>query len=192
MNKLILFTALSLSAPLHAEDITYNWLELGYRYDKLDNLNVSTVFLDVSVEFSEQFYFLACGALSEPNGGNDNTVRLLGVGLGFHTPVGDAGMDFYSELGIGRASRDSAFGDIDFDLYDLTLGTRKFVSSNIELISALNYSVADTEQSSSDDQLSLGLGGVYYFADPSQAVRLHLDVNDDGDPGVELAFRYNF
>ncbi len=182
MFKKIIFTAL-ISASLYAQadnDISYNYLEVGYDYLDLDGGAADGLYLNGSFKLGESFYL---GAYYDRDDLGSIDLDQYGLFLGFHKSISDR-TDFYTELNAGRWDIDLA----DSTTYGLDVGTRTAFTENFELITKLGYTHVDD---ASDGYFKVGVKGLFKF-NQSNAITVGVENFDGDDFGASVGYRYSF
>lgn len=141
LSGIVLVFALS---PAFAEDLSYNYIEIGYQQVDFDT---DLVGIDVdgdgfgirgAFELGENWFVpVSYGTLDLDFG-----VELdrLSAGLGYHTPLSN-GADFIATLSYLRAEASvGGFGSVDEDGYVASAGVRGLIGDRVELTGSIGYS----------------------------------------------------
>lgn len=179
MLKKLLGVALILSfTSAVADDLSYNYIELGYMNAELDDdlagFSVDGDGFGVRGAFElNEDWFVAVGYSAI---GFDFGVDLdqLSVGAGYRFGLSN-GADFYAALSYLRAEVSaSGFGSADEDGYGLTVGVRGMLTDKVELNGRIGYS----DLGDGADGTAFGAGALYSFTD-SFALGFDLEIDED-------------
>ncbi|MBL4773664.1 MAG: hypothetical protein JKX98_08725 [Alcanivoracaceae bacterium] len=161
-------------------NISYNYLELGYDYLDLSGENAKGLYLNGSFELNDLFYM---GGYYD----HDEVGRLdfdqYGLFLGLRKSISQK-TDFYSELSLGRVE----VHNIDSTIYGLDIGTRTAFTEKFELITKLGYVYNNRFN---EDFIEVGVKGLFKFGE-SSAVSLGIENIDTNNFGVNVGYRYSF
>ena len=163
MKRIIaVLAALLLTAPALAQEISYNFVQLGYQNVEIDvgpgDVDGDGFTLSGSFEIGEQFHVFGGYGSADFGSGVDLNELLLGVG--FNTEVAN-NTDFVASLAFVEAEVDAGgFGSVDDNGYQASIGLRSMVAPQFELAGSINY----VDFGDSDDT-SLDAAGWYYFND---------------------------
>ncbi len=161
-----------------ADDLSYNFVELGYMKAELDDdlagfdVDGDGFGIRGSFEINEAFFV----ALNYSALGFDFGVDLdqLSAGVGYHGAMSN-GTDFFAVLSYLRAEVSaSGFGSADEDGFGATVGVRGMLTDKVELNGRIGY--ADLGDGA--DGTSFGAGALYSFTD---AFALGFDIEIDED-----------
>ncbi|WP_395372890.1 hypothetical protein [Marinicella sp. W31] len=169
-----------------AEDIDYDFLEIGYGYLDLSNDGSTDGFyLDGAFELSDHFYM----------GGYFDNRRYRGIDLnryhlivGYHTE-GSAQTEFYTDLRIGHLD----FGNVDGSTLGLFAGTRTTITDRFELITEIGFTNIDDINHDDGNNLIIyeaEVKGLFKLT-KKQGITAGLEYYDD-DFGAKVGYRYSF
>lgn len=175
LRSLGLASLLLLAGPALAQDLNYNFIELGYVEFDLDDDIVDVdgdgFGIGGSFEIGETM-FVTVG-YSSADFDFDIDFDQLSVGLGLHAPISN-NVDFIGEISYVSAEA-SAFGfSEDDDGFGASVGIRGMVSQAVELEGSIDYIDLDD----AGDDTSFGIGVWYYFNEYF-ALGLQGDFGDD-------------
>ena len=156
------FAALLLATPALAQDLSYNFVQLGYQSIELDagpfDVDGDGFVLSGSFEIADQFHVF--GGYGTADFDFDVDLTELSLGLGFNTPIAD-NTDLVASIAYVEADVDTnGFGSADENGYGASVGLRSMIAPNFELAGSINY----VDLGDSDDT-SFDAAGWYYFND---------------------------
>ncbi len=201
---------LALSSTVVADEVSYDYLELGYSYSRVSEFETGSdalrfVFDDKtrqglafegSFSFADNYFTyidfdFSSLDLGENIGDFLNSDPKVNIdtqvfGLGFHTR---GQTQFVSKFGVLRQNIDSAFLKEATFGYEAELGGRGFLTDNLEWESNLNFSDPDLNAGSSG---KLGVNAsLRYHVTNSFATDFTASFKE-GEKTYSLNFRYNF
>ncbi len=189
MKKLVLsaFAAALLAGTATADDkLSYSYIEVGYDWIATDgDADFEGPYIEGAIELGEQFYlplsFTAGEVELQVFGADfDVDVDVWSAGLGYHTPISRQ-TDLFGEVSYVEFDADGPSADG----FDVELGFRSQVSSNLESRLSINYLEIDD-----DDRISLNGGLLVEF--DQFGLDFDLGVDEDGDVGGQIGLRLNF
>jgi len=216
MKNIISILVLTIATTNINADISYDYLEIGYKNTGIDSLeSANTDFLlrfnekdlngptfEGSFSFGENYFAYFDFDFGDFNIGTDITDFLDGIGfenpdpnvqldtqvfgLGYHT-TGDT--QFVAKLGMLRQEIDANFIKEGAIGYDLELGGRGLFGNNFEWEANLNYFDPDANEGDSG-KLGANASLRYHFND-----KFSTDISTssrDGDTAIGVNFRFNF
>lgn len=191
MNRKTLAAAFVLLAgPALAEEISYNFIEIGYQRITIDNvlgdqdIDGDGFEIAAAVELGEHWFLAADYSQGSFDYGIDLDQAL--VGAGFHVGMTPA-TDFYAALSYVRVeSAISGFGSDDEDGYGITAGVRGLVTERFELQADITY----IDFGDDGDVTAYGVSGTYNFT-PRFAGAINIEVEDEAK-GYGVGLRYYF
>lgn len=171
-------SSLCLAAAAQAEDISYNYLDVGFVKVDIDDFDEDAdgYLLRASFEITPNVFLF--GSYT------DLTVDISGVsfdvdiseydmGVGYAWPVGN-GSSLYASARYVSVEADSFGITIDDDGYGVALGLRTRPAPELELEALVDY----VDLSDSGDDTSIGLAA-RYFLSPQFALGLEAQFGDD-------------
>ena len=181
LKKIIFATLLSTSVWAQAENnISYNYLEIGYDYIDLDGDNANGPYLNASINIAESFYM---GGYYDRDDLDGFDFDQYGIFLGFHKPMSDI-TDFYSEVNLGKIDIET----LDSRTYGIDIGTRTAFTDKFELITKLGYTDVDEF---ADSYFKIGLKGLFKF-NQKNSITVGVENYDGDDFGASIGFRHTF
>jgi len=168
IKKFLGFALVCLAAPAMAEDLSYNYVQLGYGWltvdeDFIGDIDGDGFNISGSVEVGENWFIVASYASADFDFGID--LDELGIGVGFHAPVSDRA-DFFTTVSyISAEASVSGFGSSDEDGYGISVGLRGMASDRVELAGAISYA----DLGDGGDGTSIAGEALYDFTDTFSA-----------------------
>jgi len=176
------------AAPAQAEDISYNFLDVGYVQVDFDDFSEDAdgLLLRASFELTENFFlFGSYNDLSIDVDIFDVDVSEYDFGLGYAWPVGN-GSSFYGKVSYVSAEADTFGISVDDDGYGAAVGLRTRPADNLELEAYVDY----VDLSDSGDETSIGLAGLWFLS-PQFALGAEAVFGDDATTyGVGLRWHW--
>lgn len=175
MRLLATTLLLAFSAPLLAQDLSYNYVQGSYSRTELDDgpldVDGDGFGLYGSLEVGDMWHVFANFTRSELDFDVDYDQTWIGGGL--HTPLAPA-LDLYLNLAYVNVEADGVAGSFDDDGLGTALGLRMMVLPTVEISGAISYT--DLDDSGSDTGIEAD--GWYYF-NRNFAVGLGIGFADD-------------
>lgn len=180
MFRKLLVTSLALLAfPAFANDISYNYVQLGYQKIDIDDPGIG---FDVdgdgfgvagSFELNDSWFVGIGYSQADFDFGID--LDELAAGVGWHTTMSN-NSDFFALLQYVRAeaSISGLPGSLDEDGFGFTIGVRGMVTENIEIGGSIGY----IDLGDAGDGTSFGANVLYNFTE-NFAAGLFLDFEED-------------
>lgn len=159
-----------------AEDISYNYLDVGYARVDIDDINEEADGFQLrgSAEVTKNiFIFSNYSDLTADVEGFDVDVSEFDLGVGYAVPVG-AASSLYGKLSYVNAEAEFLGISVDDDGYGLAAGLRTRPTTNFELEGYVDY----VDLSDLGDETSFGAAARYFVA-PQFAVAAELVFGDD-------------
>jgi hypothetical protein len=165
--------------PAVADDISYNFLELGYQQIDFDDELLAGVDIDGdgyslagSFEIGQNTFI--AGGYSQADFDFGVKLDTLSLGLGYHVGMSD-NVDVYGLLSAVRLEASaSGIGNQDEDGYSVEIGLRGMIGDRFELSGSLGY----VDLGDGGDGTEVGAGLQYYV---TETFSLGLAVNVDED-----------
>lgn len=191
MKRLLGLTVILFAFPAFADDISYNFVELGYQRISFDDDPVPGSDFDGdgfgiagSFELGENAFI--AGGYSQADFDFGVKLDTLSLGVGYHVGISD-NLDFYGMLSAIRVDGSiSGLGSADEDGYGAQIGLRGMIGDRFELSGSLAY----VDLGDGADGTEVGAGLQYYVTERF-AVGLSLGVDEDATSygaGVRLYF----
>lgn len=165
IRKVLGVSLLLLAAPAFAGDLSYNYVDLSYRFFELDDDDFSGIDVDGdgpaisgSVEVADN-WFITAGYTTVDFDFNVDYDQ-FGIGAGYHADMSE-NADVFVTLSYVSAEVSTDFGSVDEDGYGITVGLRGMVSDKVELSGALGY----VDLGDAGDDTTLGVMAVYNFTE---------------------------
>jgi hypothetical protein len=159
LRSTLFITLLAFSAAADAEGFDYNWLGFGVGLIEFDDSNIdgSTLGIDGSFAFREDFHAFASYTTGDLDFGIDTTS--FNIGVGYNTALSHV-VDAYARLSYEYVDTDApGFGSEDEHGFGFAVGMRFEPAERFELEGAIEY----VDLSDSGDETALVLGGLYSF-----------------------------
>ena len=182
LKKILMASLLSTGIYAQAENnISYNYLELGFDYVDLQGQNHADGFyLNGSFDLNDSWYM---GGYIDRDSVHELDFDQLGIFVGFHKSMSTR-TDFYTELDLGRVD----VANSDSTTYGISVGTRTAFTDKFELISKFGY----THNNRFDDGFfKVGVKGLFKFNE-SHAITLGVENYDFDDVRASIGYRYTF
>lgn len=178
LRKIFGLSLALLALPAFADDISYNYMELGYQKIDIDDPGLG---FDVdgdgfgvagSFEVGESLFVGLSYSQADFDFGID--LDQMAAGLGWHTTLSN-NSDFYALLQYVRAEASlSGFPSVDEDGIGATIGVRGMVTDSLELAGSLGY----VDLGDAGDGTTFGVQLLYSFTE-NFAAGVFLDIEED-------------
>ena len=185
--------AVSPFAAVHAEGISYTYVDLGYITTDIDGIDkdLDGFVLRGSFEVVDNWFLYARDLdQSVSIAGVDFDAQQYGIGGGYAWSFAD-NMDLYGRIGYTEVELDASGGgfggvNVDDDGYELGVGIRARPIDMLELEGAVNY----VDLSDAGDDTSLGVAARWFITDVF-ALGVEGEFADDAD-SYGIGFRLQF
>ena len=177
LRKSLGILLLAAAAPAVADDISYNFVDLGYQRIEIDDVAGIDVDGDGfgiagSFEIAENWFVQASYAQADFDFGVDFDQTALGVG--YKTGISDRS-DVFATVNYLRAEVSaSGLGSADDDGFGISVGVRAMLSDTFELNGSIGYVDFDD----GGDSTSVSAGGLFNLTE-TFALGLGIEVDDD-------------
>lgn len=160
MRAITTILLLTISGPLLAQGISYNYVQGSYARTELDagpqDVDGDGFGLYGSVEVGDMWHAFANFTTSDLD--FDVEYDQTWIGGGLHTPLAPS-VDLYLNLAYVNVEADGVAGGFDDDGLGTALGLRMLVLPNVELAGAISY----TDLGDSGSDTALEADGWYYL-----------------------------
>ncbi|MFU8817052.1 MAG: outer membrane beta-barrel protein [Pseudomonadales bacterium] len=176
---------LALPGLAFASEPRYSYVEGGYQYVDLDDLNVDGDgwFVGGSLGVTERVHLLAAYSDVGLDFGID--VSTLTLGVGGNLPI-ERSVHLVGEVGYVRTDIDTRFTSFDDDGLFVSGGIRWMTTDQVELAASVNY--VNLDDAGSDTSFS---AGIRFHVTPDLALTANVNLGDDAT-GYAFGIRYYF
>lgn len=173
----VLLVTLALAGAQASDDISYNYVQIGYIDAEIDGGPSGDGFgIDGSFELHENYHlFAGYGDLTFSEFGIDVDLSSWTVGAGYDRNLTDAS-SLYFRVGYVDAEIDTPIGTASDDGFSAGLGLRGMVLARLELAGEITY----VDLSDAGDDTSFSFGALYSFT-PNVAAGVGFTASDDVD-----------